>query len=290
MILAEFNLIEHVTDHPWPGCQVRVAGMTVTWMSSGIFSMLLVAAVLVAVLMMMARRWKAKPAGAANVLDALIVFVRDVIARPALHDKAYDYLPLLLTLFVFVLGMNLIGLLPLMPLGELAGLHIGATPTSIPTVCGALGVLTLIAILFCGLRRTAQRYRRQTHRPMWLCGLLAPALWAKGLAPRTPGMVGVVLALPMMLLELMGVFFKCFSLMIRLMANILAGHVLLAVLMMFIVQAMQSAIVHVFYVGPFCIVGSVLVDLLELMVAVLQAYIYTFLSAVFLGLYVEAEH
>jgi F-type H+-transporting ATPase subunit a len=89
--------------------------------------------------------------------------------------------------------------------------------------------------------------------------------------------------------------------MIRIFANMLAGHIMLAVIMMFIVQTLVSTYqtamdpaqensIAFFYVGPLCVVGSVLVDLMELLVAGLQAYIYTFLTAIFIGLYAEPAH
>ncbi|MCP4375543.1 MAG: hypothetical protein GY794_05130, partial [bacterium] len=107
MMLAasDFNLMEyltsHLSDHPWPGCQVTIAGMTLTWMSSAIAAMLIVSVGLIAVILPITRRRKALPTGGYNVLEALTVFVRDAIARPALRDneKTYKYLPLLLTLF-----------------------------------------------------------------------------------------------------------------------------------------------------------------------------------------------
>ncbi|HOF17795.1 MAG TPA: F0F1 ATP synthase subunit A [Phycisphaerae bacterium] len=286
------NLIfDHVQDHPWPGCTVEVLGVKVTWMSSGIASMLLVAAVLIPTLLLLARRWRATPRGGANVLDVIVVFVRDMIARPALGDKAYRYLPLLLTMFVFVLGMNLVGILPLGIVTE--SLHVppvGATPTAILTVCAALAGVTLLAIVAMGFRKATLHFAHKTGWPVWAAALLAPLLWVKGLAPKVPGAAGVVLGVPLALLELVGVAAKCFSLMIRLFANMIAGHALLAVMMMLIVMSLQKAVVNAFYVGPFVIAASVAVDLMELMVAGLQAYIFTFLSAMFLGLYVESEH
>lgn len=294
----DFNIIDHLQDHPWPGCQVELFGMKITWMSSGIASMVLVATLLLAVIVPIARRRQVLPKGGYNVLELLTVFVRDMIARPALHDKAYAFLPLLCTLFVFVLGMNLIGLVPLGPLSHaipvLSDHPIGATPTGVLTVCGALAAITLLSIVGMGFQKAALNCHEHKGWPMWLCVVLAPILWIKSLAPHVPGPIGVVLLVPLAGLELMGAFFKCFALMIRLFANMMAGHALLAALMMFIIMALKGLLVSgandFFYIAPVCVVGSVLINIMELLVAALQAYIFTFLTAMFLNLYVEPAH
>ena len=114
-------------------------------------------------------------------------------------------------------------------------------------------------------------------------------------------MVGKILCVPLAILELVGVVAKCFALMIRLFANMVVGHILLGLLMMFIIQtlvttyetAMDPTVpnnIHFFYVAPICVLSSVLVDFLELLVGGIQAYIYTFLTAMFLGLYAEPSH
>ena len=89
--LGEF-IKDHLSDHPWPGCQAQLWGQTVTWMSDGIATMALTAGVLVAVILILARRRQAVPHGAAGALEVVVVFVRDMIARPALKERAYRYL------------------------------------------------------------------------------------------------------------------------------------------------------------------------------------------------------
>ncbi|MCD4823402.1 MAG: F0F1 ATP synthase subunit A [Phycisphaerae bacterium] len=295
-------LMSHVVDHPWPGCQVTIFGMEITWMSSSIASMIIVGLALCIILPLRAKR--AAATGKGGILEVTVLFVRNNIAIPALGENANRFLPMLLTMFVFVLGMNLIGLLPIQPLCHaIPGNEymVGATPTSVLTVCGALGGITLVTILTMGVWRAAQRKRESSNWPMALCIAACPVLWVMSLAPNVPGTVGKVLALPLAALEFIGAIAKCFALMVRIFANMLAGHFLLAVMMMFIVRTLVSTIIsvmdpameneiHFFYIGPVCIVASVLVDLMELLVAGLQAYIYTFLSAMFFGLYIEASH
>lgn len=297
--LGEF-IKHHLSDHPWPGCRAELWGQTVTWMSDGIATMVLTAGVLVAVILILARRRRTVPRGAYNALEVVVVFVRDMIARPALKERAYRYLPFLLTLFVFILGMNVIGLLPLQPLSVLVadavgaeGYSLGGTPTSVLTVCAALASLTLLHIVLSGLWLAALRRRESSGWPLPICLLVSPAIWALSLAPRVKGVAGAVMAVPLAVLEVIGTVAKCFALMIRLFANMLAGHGMLMVLMMFIFQLsanwLRVSVLKAVGVGLVCILASVVVNILELMVAGLQAYIFTFLSAVFLSLYVEPE-
>ncbi len=125
-----------------------------------------------------------------------------------------------------------------------------------------------------------------------MCCLVSPVAWIRSLSPTVPGMAGRLLALPLALMELVGTMAECFALMVRLFANMLSGHALLAILLLFVVMTLRSfletqALRELFYVGPAVVAFSLAIDLLELLVAVLQAYIFTFLSALFLGLYAQ---
>ena len=301
MILASDNPITHVSDVPWDGCQVELFGMTVTLMSSCIAAMVLVALILMAVILPAARKPKQSPRGMQNLLEAIVVFVRDFIGRPALGDKTEMFLPYLATLFLFVLGMNLFGMVPLGPifhwmgtvLPSLKGKPMGGTATSVPMVCAGLASLTLLTIVGCGLWRAAEHKHAKDKWPMWMALPASPMLWLVSLSPEIPGPVGKILLGPLALLELVGAVAKCFALMIRLTANMMAGHVLLAVLMMFAMQAVSNALqIRMLYFGvsAMCVLGSVGVTILDLLVSCLQAYIFTFLTAMFLGLYVEPSH
>ncbi len=298
--LAFSDLLQHISDNPWPGWQVEVAGMTVTLMSSAIATMLLVAITLMVVLPILARRWRTVPHGGANALEVVVVFVRDMIAKPALKDRAYTFLPFLLTMFVFILAMNMAGLVPLEQIAHIIGahtgveVHIGGAPTSVMTLCGGLAAATLMMIVLTGLQRTAERWRERKGWPWPVCIALSPLLWLVGLSPAVPGRVGAVLRVPLSLLEFVGAVGKCGALVIRLFANMMSGHVLLGVLLLFVFQAgaawVETGSKHVLHVAPAVVAASVLVSILELVVAGLQAYIFTFLAAMFLGLYAEGQH
>ena len=299
-MIASTDLIDHIIDHPWPGCKISLGPVPITFMSSGIATMIIVGIVLIAVILLMARRRGNSPNAAYNAIEVLVIFVRDRIAAPALGKRAYEFLPMLMTLFVFVMGMNLMGLVPLEPVslavaGMLGfkGYSIGGSATSIPAVCCGLAAISLLAIVFCGLGRTVKRYRASRNWPWWLAWILSPALWLMSLSPDVPGVVGKILTLPLALLELVGAAAKCFALLVRLFANMVSGHTLLAVLLMFTLQVATMSIQQnagMLGVGIICVLVGVVVSVMELLVAALQAYIFTFLTAMYLGLYVEPEH
>lgn len=291
------ELLHHIADHPWPGFQFHVFGMEITWMSAAISAMLISAALLLVTLLPMARRWPVVPRGGRGFVELLVVFVRDIIARPGVGEKkAYVFLPYLTTLFFFLLTMNLLGMVPLPATLKAAGLGdygIGGSATGVLTTCGGLATLTLLLILGMGWRAAVLHTHHHRHWPLIVCIPLAPVLWVMSLAPRIPGPIGKVLALPLALLELQGALIKCFVLMVRLFANMMAGHTLLAVLTLFAVSTGESALRTSLMYSPVtavCIVGGAAVCLMELLVAVLQAYIFTFLTAVFFGMYVEPSH
>jgi F-type H+-transporting ATPase subunit a len=290
----------HVSDHPWPGCQVEAWGLKITWMSDAIATMLLTACLLAVLVPLLARRRGKVPRGGYNALEFAVAFLRDKVARPALHGRADAFLPFLLTLFTFILGMNLIGLLPTQSLSVLVdrwvgveGYTLGASPTGVLTVCGGLAGLTLLNVVLRGLWRAA----RDAHRKGWplvLAGALSPLLWLLSLSPPVEGVAGVILRLPLAILELAGTLAKCFALMIRLFANLMAGHGLIAVMMLFVFQASSQVVAagaaRAAGIGTICVLAGVVLGLLEILVAALQAYIFTYLSAIFLSLYAEGHH
>ncbi|MCL2701235.1 MAG: F0F1 ATP synthase subunit A [Phycisphaerae bacterium] len=298
-----YNLIDHITDHPWAGCQwvdalsLPAPFNTITWMSSGIASMILVAGLLMLVLPRLARRKGDVPTGGKNVLEILVVFIRDMVARPALKDKADHFLPFLLTQFVFFLGMNLLGMIPLMAVTSAVGYNnnlypVGFTATSILTVTGAQAALVLVIIVVYSLSAQAKNYRAHHGGGAVAAWLLSPILFIKSLVPTMPGLVGVLLWPMLMVIEVMSLISKCFALMIRIFANMLAGHSLLAAFMMFIMAAGLGweTLLRSLAIDALSITASVAFSLLELMVATLQAYIFTFLTAIFIGLYTEPSH
>ena len=188
------------------------------------------------------------PKGFNNMMETLVLFVRDEIARPQIGEKKFmRFMPFLLTVFFFIWITNLLGLLP----GA-------ANVTGNISVTIALGLFTLALILING---TSDYWKH--------------VFWMPGI----PTWVKPILAV----VEILGVFIKPIALMIRLFANITAGHIIILSLigLIFILQNAGVAGISV----PFALFISVL----ELLVAFLQAFIFTMLSALFIGMAVE-EH
>jgi F-type H+-transporting ATPase subunit a len=187
------------------------------------------------------------PKGLQSFLEPVILFVRDDVAIPNIGVKHTKYMPLLLTIFFFILINNLLGLIPIFPGGfNLTG-NIAVTLT--------LSVIVLLVINFSG-NKYYWKHIFAPDIPLWLYPIMVPV-------------------------EIIGVISKPFALMIRLFANITAGHIIVLSLisLIFIFKTMWMATVSV----PFVI----FMDCIELLVAFLQAFIFTMLSALFIGMAVD---
>lgn len=189
------------------------------------------------------------PKGMGRFLEPIIVYVRDEIAKPNIGDKHYKrYMSYLLTIFFFIWIINLMGLTPL-----------GVNVTNNVAVTFSLAIMTYLITTFTGNKNYWKHI-------FWMPGVPAP--------------MKVILA-P---IELLGTIIKPFSLMIRLYANITAGHVVLMSIigMMFIFKNWIGS--------PLSFGLAFALSLLELLVAALQAYIFTMLSALYFGAAVEEDH
>lgn len=216
---------------------------------------MLIACILLVIIMLSVSKYYKKngavaPKGLAKFIEPLVVFVRDDIAKENIDEHKYHrYLPYLLTVFFFILICNLMGSIPL----------IGANLTGNIAVTMFLAVCTLLLTVFSG------------NKNYW-----GHIFWPPG----------VPLALmPIMIpLEIIGIFTKPFALMIRLFANITAGHIIVLALIsiIFINKNLGWAGLSV----PM----TLFISVLELLVAFLQAYLFALLSALFIGAAVEEHH
>ncbi|MCU4175902.1 F0F1 ATP synthase subunit A [Carboxylicivirga sp. N1Y90] len=217
-------------------------------------SMLLSVLVLLWLFIAMARKYGDKPStpkGIQSVLEPLILFVRDDIAYAQIEkDKADKFLPFLLTLFFFIWINNLLGLVPIFPGGSNLTGNISFT--------FVLAIITFLVTNFYGTKS------------YW-----GHIFWMPG--------VPVPIRLLLSVIEFIGLFTKPFALMIRLMANITAGHIIILSLFSLIFVMKSLAI------APVSILMALMMFMLELLVAVLQAYIFTLLSALFIGMAVHSE-
>ncbi|MCU7496722.1 MAG: F0F1 ATP synthase subunit A [Ignavibacteria bacterium] len=192
------------------------------------------------------------PRGFANVAELLVVFVRDDIAKPTIGKGFEKFLPYLLTVFFFILTANFLGLFPY-----------SATVTSNISVTATLATISFIVIQAGGIRKN---------------GLFG---YFKGLIPHG---VPVFLLPVMLVVEILGLFTRPFALAIRLFANMTAGHIVILALIGLIF------ILKTFFVAPVSIAFALFIYLLEILVALIQAYIFTMLSSLFIGMAVHQEH
>lgn len=206
------------------------------------------------------RREGQSPKGLQSLLEPLILFVRDDVARAAIGPKADKYLPYLLTLFFFIFFNNVMGLIPIFPFG--------ANITGNLAVTGVMALITFLITTFSGNRDYWKHIFNTPGVPWWL---------------KFP--------LPLMpIVEFMGIFTKPFVLMVRLFANITAGHIIILGFMslIFIFANIQSYLGLV--VAPVSIAFGIFMGFLELLVAFIQAYVFTLLSALYFGMATEEHH
>lgn len=191
------------------------------------------------------------PKGIQSFFEPIIIFIRDEVARPNIGEKYERYLPYLLSIFFFIWFNNMLGLIP----GS-------ANVTGNIAITGTLAVFTFIITQVSG-KKTYWKHIFNTPGVPW---------WLKYPLPIMP------------IVELIGVFTKPFSLTVRLFANIIAGHiVLLSILSLIFIFAS-------IWVGPVSVIFAVFMSFLELLVAVLQAFIFTILSAIYFGAAIEENH
>lgn len=218
---------------------------------------LFVGAILILVIMGSVARFYKKngpvaPKGMAKFLEPIVVMVRDNIAKENIdHHKYQKYVPYLLTIFFFIFFNNLLGMIPFFPGG--------ANLTGNITVTMTLAVFTLLITVFSGNKN----------------------YWKHIFA--TPGVP--VALLPIMIpIELVGILTKPFALMIRLFANMSAGHIIILALISIIFINQNAAW------GALSVPMALFISVLELLVAFLQAFLFALLSALFIGAAVEEAH
>jgi F-type H+-transporting ATPase subunit a len=326
-ILAISNPMHHLMDRPW-----RIAGHDVPWLSSHIAVMILTAILVAVALPLLARRYA--PRGrehSMGLVEMIVMFIREQMARPLMPDVADRITPLLASLFVFLLANNLMGLIPLYELSQALSLDgwgpvaadgapmfvtpIGGTPTSGFWVAAAFAIMTFATLMLATYVRGVYRlatgtaaahshlrpgeklglnlWAQLTHAiqrrrwPVPAAAVVGLWTWLDGFVPVVPGVVGLLMWPILLVIEMIGYVAKCFALCIRLVANMSAGHILLAVMLLF-AESARGWLIPI--VGPAAGAAVVLLTIMELFVAVVQAYIFTYLSALFLALALGAFH
>ncbi len=213
----------------------------------------------------------------AQMVEVICVYLRDVVVEPMLHGRTAVFMPFLWTLFFFILINNLLGLIPFYDMQTIFANEmimknhvawIGGTATQHLWVTGTLAVISGIVINIAGIKSLGVKHYFE-HMT--------------GGVPLKPAYLPIV-ALVFMI-ELAGVFIKPVALAIRLFANMTAGHTLLATLGMFVAMAFAAnSILVTAPVTVLSVAGMIGVLFLELFVAFLQAFVFMFLTAVFISL------
>ena len=262
-ILASDNPLSHVVQHRLFSFHIGPVEVNFT----NHMLMVLVAAILMLMLFIFAAREKSMvPRGLRNFLEAICTFIRDEVAKPVLGQETDKYMPFLWTIFFFILFCNILGMIPTNSIIQIFSRnklqHLGGAATANIWVTGALAVCAFIMIHVAGI----------SQQGLWN--------YTKNFIPHVP-----ILLIPVMyILELIGALVKPFALAIRLFANMLAGHVVLAALLGLAVAARNFPIASV------TVIGCAAISLLELFLDFLQAYIFTYLTTMFIGTAVKPEH
>ncbi len=203
------------------------------------------------------RRAGQAPTGIQNLLEPIILFVRDDVAKSAIGPKYMKYMPYLLTAFFFIFLNNLMGLVPFFPGG--------ANLTGNIAVTLVLALITFIIVTVNGNKHYWGHILAMPGVPGWVLAILTPV-------------------------EILGMFLKPFVLMIRLFANITAGHIIALSFFSLIFVFGETSTGAGLGVGVFSLAFTIFMTMLELLVAFIQAYVFTFLSAMYIGAAVEEPY
>lgn len=277
--MAGKNPLDHVVQHPIKEVPLDAGPLTpegVVTLFSDHIAMTILAGVVLCIFLPLAF-WRARKTGEgvdrlvltgfAGAIEAICQYLRKEVAEPTLAEHTDRFIKYVWSLFFFVLTINLLGMLPIGVITPLAiGLHIGGTATGNIWVTGTLAVMTLLMMVINGLRLGKVEYLKHfCPGPWWMAPILVPV-------------------------EIAGLLAKAFALAVRLFANMLAGHLILAVLLGFILAAGSVSAGAGFGVAIPAVLGSVGISLLEIFVAFLQAFIFTFLTTLFIGMSVVFHH
>lgn len=196
------------------------------------------------------------PKGFQSLIEPIILFVRDEIAKPSAGKKYEKFLPFLLTIFFFIWINNLFGIIPFFPGG--------ANVTGNISTTFVLAIFTFVITTFSG-NKLYWKHIFLPDVPVWMYPILIP-------------------------IEIMGVFLKPFVLMLRLFANILAEHIIALGFFSLIFIFGETSETLGIGVGVFSVLFTVFMGLLSLLVTFIQAYVFTLLSAIYFGMATEEHH
>ena len=220
----------------------------------------------------------------AQLFETVCWFIRDEVARPNLHELTDKYIPYIWTVFFFILFSNVLGLIPFGSGLHMAGLiwsdhashygHFGGTATGNLSLNAMLAICSFVAILFIGIRETGAKAFFSHFNPIGWDG---------------PKAMSFGLGLPLYVLEWLGLLIKCVVLAMRLFGTMMAGHLVVAAIVGLVFTAASVSHLLGYGVGIAVIIGCIVLTLLELFICMLQAFIFTFLTVLFIST-VAAHH
>jgi len=259
-LLASVNPVEHVVPR-----NIIIGSYELSF-SNHMLMIMLAAAVLLIVLPLAVRQRTMVPSGLRNLVEMICGFIREEVARPVLGENTDKFIKFLWTTFFFILVSNLLGLIPIAGIVYLVSggrlRNAGGVATGNIWVTGALAIVAFLTVHVSGIRRQVLGG--------YLKNFIPPVPW-----PLRPLMYP---------LELISASIKPFALAVRLFANMLAGHTVLAA---FLGLAFMS---RSYTIGAVTVLACAAMSLLELFVACLQAYIFAFLTEMFIAGAVQPEH
>ena len=251
----EGKIVEIMED----GTEVKPLDFSI---SKNVFAVFISMGFLLWIFISIARKYENKkaPSGFQNAMEPLIIFIRDDIAKAVIGEGKYEkYMPFLLTIFFFILINNLLGLVPIPPGG--------ANVTGNLAVTGVLALFTLLVTTISGSKYYWQEIFNAPGVPFWM-----------------------KIPIPLMpVIEILGMFTKPFVLMVRLFANIAAGHIIAMGFFSLIFIFGDIIPLLGYAVSPLTLAFTVFMTIIELLVAFVQAYVFTLLSAIYFGM-ATAEH
>jgi F-type H+-transporting ATPase subunit a len=252
----EEGTIVAVNESGEPDASVKVYDLSLT---RNVVQMILGLIILVVVLIKVAQKYTREGAGKApsgfqNALEPVITFIRDEVGKSYLGDKYEKYMPLLLTIFFFILISTLLGLIP----GS-------ANVTGNIAFTFTLGIISFVVIMFSANKH----YWKHIFNP-----------------PGVPFGVKLILV-PV---EILGIFTKPFALIVRLFANMVAGHMIITCLILMIFIFTKLSVGAGLGFAPISLGFTIFIYFIEILVAFIQAFIFTNLTAVFIGQAIEDAH
>jgi len=295
LLLASSDPTSHAVPHALhdePICSVNVGGGDIPALNihDGVYQFFItnhlmmsavVAVAVISVFWFVARRVQVKGEGlqafqtrgrVAQLFETMCTFIRDEVARPNLRELTDKYIYYIWTIFFFVLFANVLGLIPIGPItylitGNTHHLHYGGTATGNLSLTVVLAIGSFIAILYIGIKETGLKTFLAHFNPL---GWDDPKM--------------LLIGIPLYFLEWLGLVIKCVVLAMRLFGTMMAGHLVIAAFIGMIFMALEFSQGLAFGVQLATIVAGIALTLLELFICLLQAFIFTFLTVLFISL------